>query len=92
MRRARKGNMADEGGTAPALASLSAGERRQAMDRFAMLRPHLEEDVPLSRAADHAGIAVRTAERWLGLFRRGGLAGRARPARRDAGRDRLPAI
>jgi hypothetical protein len=90
MRRARKGNMADEGSTAPALASLSEGERRQAMDRFSVLRPHLEEGVPLSRAADHAGIAVRTAERWLRLFRRGGLAGLARPARRDTGKPRLP--
>ena len=83
--------MADEGSTAPALASLSEGERRQAMDRFAVLRPHLEEGVPLSRAADHAGVAVRTVERWLRLFRRGGLAGLARSARRDTGKPRLPA-
>ena len=34
-----KGGMADDGSTASALANLSEGQRRQAMDRFAMVRP-----------------------------------------------------
>lgn len=76
---------------ATSFAALSEQQRTQAMARFAVLRPHIEEGVPLSRAADHAGIALRTAERWLSLFRRSGLAGLARSARRDAGKDRLPA-
>ena len=38
------------------------------MERLAVLRPHLEEDVPLAQAARHAGVAVRTAERWLSAF------------------------
>jgi hypothetical protein len=38
--RPRKGGgMADDGSTASALANLSEGQRRQAMDRFAMVRP-----------------------------------------------------
>ena len=77
---------------ATSFAALSEQQRTQAMARFAVLRPHLEEGVPLCRAADYAGIALRTAERWLSLFRRSGLAGLARSARRDAGKNRLPAI
>ena len=49
------------------------------MARFAVLQPHLEHDVPLSRAAHDAGIATRTAERWLSRYRADG-SGRACPA------------
>jgi putative transposase len=73
------------------LAQLDAPERDKAMARFAALRPHLEEGVPLARAADDAGVAVRTAQRWLARYRAGGLAGLARTARADTGRRRLPA-
>jgi putative transposase len=41
-----------------------------AMERFAVLQPHLEENVPLARAARQAGVPVRTAERWLARYRR----------------------
>ena len=72
-------------------AALTEGQRHLAMERFAVLRPHLEEDVPLTEAARHAGVAVRTAERWLSRYRRTGLAGLARPVRNDADGHRLPA-
>ena len=61
----------------------------QAMARFAVLRPHLEEGVPLARAAADAGVPLRTAQRWLARYRRDGLAGLARPVRSDAGARRL---
>jgi putative transposase len=61
------------------------------MERFAVLQPHLEADVPLARAARHAGVPVRTAERWLARYRQRGLAGLARPVRSDAAVRRLPA-
>lgn len=76
---------------AAAFAALDERRREQAMARFAVIRPHLDGGVPLTRAADHAGVPVRTAERWLARYRKGGLAGLARPARRDAGVRRLPA-
>ena len=76
---------------AASLAALDERRREQAMARFAVLRPHLEKGVPLVRAAGHAGIPVRTAERWLARYHRGGLAGLARSARRDAGTRRMPA-
>jgi len=48
---------------AASFAAQDEQRREQAMARFAVLRPHLEDGVPLTRAADGAGIPVRTAER-----------------------------
>lgn len=70
--------------------SLPAVRRVVEMARFAVLRPHLEDDVPLARAARTAGVPVRTARRWLERFRREGVAGLARADRTDRGRRRLP--
>ena len=74
-----------------AKASLAApGEegQAQAMARFAVLRPHLEESVPLTRAAREAGVPLRTTQRWLARYHRDGLAGLARTVRSDAGAHR----
>jgi putative transposase len=72
-------------------ACLSEQRRKEAMARFAVLRPHLEHEVSLARAARHAGIATRTAKRWLSRYRADGLAGLARPVRSDARSRKLPA-
>jgi len=61
------------------------------MQRFAVLQPHIEDNVPLARAARDCGVPVRTAERWLARFRKTGLAGLSRPLRSDAASHRLPA-
>ncbi len=82
--------MAEDGIPAPPLAGLSDEQRQQAMDRLAVLRPHLDDGVPLAHAARHAGVSVRTAERWLRRYRCCGLAGLARSTRCDAGEHRLP--
>jgi putative transposase len=73
------------------LARLSDQQRNEAMARFTVLQPHLEGNVPLSRAAREAGVALRTARRWLRRYRADGLPGLARPVRRDAGTRKLPA-
>jgi len=70
----------------PAAATLTEAQRAQAMVRFAVLQPHLEREVPLARAAREAGVALRTARRWLRRYRRSGLAGLVRGARNDRGR------
>ena len=80
--------MVQEAAAAP-LAALDEQRRGQAMVRFAVLRPHLEESVPLSRAATVAGVPIRTVERWLARYRQAGLIGLARPARCDAGARRV---
>ena len=78
-------------GTATSFAAVNEQQRKQAMARFAVLRPYLEDDVPLTRAAGEAGVPIRTAQRWLARYRHGGLVGLARPTRRDAGAHRSPA-
>jgi putative transposase len=82
--------MARDSKTTPVIA-LTEAQRQMALERFAVLQPHLDEDVPLACAARLAGVPVRTAERWLARYRQQGLAGLARPVRRDAGIHRLPA-
>ena len=80
--------MVQEAAVAP-FSALDEQRRGQAMARFAVLRPHLDEGVPLIRAATESGVPVRTAERWLARYRQGGLIGLARPTRRDAGARRV---
>lgn len=72
------------------LSELSEQQRARALARHAVLRPHLESGVPLARAAAAAAVPLRTAERWLALYRGGGLAALAPPMRRDRGRRRFP--
>jgi len=73
-----------------ALVELSKAARMLALARWRVLRPHLEEGVPLARAARDAGVSLRTAQRWLMSFRADGLAGLARRQRVDRGRRRVP--
>lgn len=76
--------------TAAPFASLSEARQAQATARYEVLRPHLDDTVPLPRAAADAGVPRRTAERWLARYRRDGLAGLARSGRSDAGACRAP--
>jgi putative transposase len=64
-----------------ALTGLTDAQRRQAMTRFEILQPCIDDGVPLTRAAHDAGIALRTAQRWLSCYRVWGLAGLARTPR-----------
>jgi len=76
--------------TEASFAALPEDRRREAMARLVVLRPTLEEEVPLARAAAEADVPLRTAQRWLARYRKDGVQGLARPVRRDAGRRRLP--
>jgi putative transposase len=73
-----------------ALGDLTGPQRAAAMRRFAVLRPHLEDGVPLARTAAEAGVACRTAQQWAAAYRDRGLAGLARTRRSDAGHCRVP--
>lgn len=61
------------------------------MAHFRVLRPHTERGVPLPRAAQAAGVGLRTIERWLAQYRADGLAGLVRQTLQDRGRRKLPA-
>ena len=65
------------------LASLSEEQRQQALERFRLLQPHLEQGKPLVQVAREAGIPFRTAQRWVGRYEKFGLAALARKVRAD---------
>ena len=44
---------------------LTEDQRRTALDRFQILRPHLEEDVPLARTAHEHNLSLPHAEPLL---------------------------
>lgn len=71
------------------LASLSEADRQLALQRFHLLRPHLEQGRPLSQVAREGGVAAyRTAQRWVARYRRSGLAALVRRPRADRGKRR----
>jgi len=51
------------------LAGFTEEARNLALDRFRLLRPHLEDSYPLKAVAAAAGIPFRTAQRWVSLYR-----------------------
>ena len=60
--------MDQEHNRAPALAADTEEERHEAMGRFAVLRPHLHDGVPLPAAARDAGVPLRSVPRWLAIL------------------------
>jgi len=83
--------MEQEQAGAPALAAFTEAQRQQAMARFAVLRSHLHEGIPLSEVARTAGVPLRSVQRWLARYRAAGLVGLARAQRSDTGQRKLPA-
>jgi hypothetical protein len=67
------------------LADPTEAQRDQAMARWQVLRPHIEDGVPLARLAGHGEVADRTLQRWAARYRTDGLAGLARRERADLG-------
>lgn len=52
-------------GRAYGLSALSEAARTQAWERFQVIRPFLQEGVPLPALARQHSISVRTARRWV---------------------------
>lgn len=67
------------------LTGLSAQQLTLAQHRWEVLRPHLQDGVPLTQAARDAGVSLRTAQRWLSRYQAGGLTALARRPRSDRG-------
>jgi transposase-like protein len=55
------------------LVSLSDALRELAQKRFRIIRPFLEEGVPLRVVAREHGIPYRSVQHWAMLYRRSGL-------------------
>ncbi|MEU7766141.1 Mu transposase C-terminal domain-containing protein [Nocardia sp. NPDC049190] len=74
------------------LTGLTEADRRQAMRRFEVLRPHLEDDVPLTSTAAETGVSLQTAQRWPHRYRTGRLAALAPARRKSTGRRTDPEL
>jgi transposase len=70
------------------LASFSEHSRQSALQRFQLLRAHLEDGRPLAAIAREAKLSYRTLQYWLKRYRTSGLAALARKPRIDRGRRR----
>jgi len=70
------------------LASFSDSSRQSALQRFQLLRAHLEDGRSLAAIAREAKISYRTLQYWLERYRTSGLAALARKPRIDPGRRR----
>jgi putative transposase len=68
---------------------LTEQERSLALDRFQILRPCLEDGVPLARVAEENHLSVRTVRRWAESYRQFGLAGLCRKGRADKRKRRM---
>lgn len=60
----------------------------QVLQRYEIIRPHLEDGVPLMQLANLHGCSERTLRRWVTQFRQDGLAGLERKVRSDRGQRR----
>ena len=58
--------------------------------RFQILRPFLEDGVPLVRIAQENHLSERTVRRWVESYRQFGLAGLCRKAHADKENARCP--
>jgi putative transposase len=72
----------------PELASISESLRQSALQRFQLLRAHLEDGRSLATIAREANVSYRTLQYWLERYRTSGLAALARKPRIDRGRRR----
>jgi putative transposase len=70
------------------LVTLTETQRAQALQHFRLIRPFLEEGVPLTQIAAVHQLSVRTLRRWVRQYRAHGLAGLIRAARKDQGQRR----
>ena len=59
-----------------------------AIERFRLLQPRLEDDIPLARIAAASDVTERTLRRWLAAYRADGIRGLERVRRADAGKRR----
>lgn len=71
------------------LSELPPSSRAIAWERYQILRPHLEDAVPLSRTIEDADISLRTAQRWVANYLKSGLTGLCRSKRKDVGTHKI---
>ncbi len=61
-------------------------QTKSALDKFAIIRPHLEDSVSLLKIAKHQEISERTLKRWVKNYREQGLVGLERKENANKGK------
>lgn len=74
------------------LTELTDAQRTEALKQFHVIRPSLEEGVPLTRIATEHQLQLRTLRRWVQRYRADGLRGLIRPVRKDKGKKRAVTV
>ena len=64
---------------------MSETDRSRALARFRLIRPFLEDGVPLTTSAAEHGVSLRTLRRWVRRYHAQGLPGLMRKTRTDQG-------
>lgn len=59
------------------------------LERFHIIRPYIEESVPLSIITEESSLSKSTLKRWIKNYKEQGLAGLERKTRADKGKRRL---
>jgi putative transposase len=77
-----------------ALTTLTEAQRAEAMERFSLLRPALEDGVSQTEVARLHHLPLRTVQRWTQHYCEQGLAGLVKKERKDRGlrRDMPPEL
>lgn len=70
------------------LAAYSEAQRAEALKRFHIIRPFLEDSVPLTRIATDHHYPIRTLRRWVQHYKSHGLVGLIKRERKDKGKKR----
>jgi putative transposase len=74
------------------LAIATEAQREQVLERFSLIQPFLEGDIPLTHVAAMQQLPLRTLRQWVQRYRQKGLVGLMRKGRSDRGKRRgLPA-
>ena len=68
--------------------SFSEEAREEALQRFYLLRPALEEGISLTQVAQQHNLPIRTVQRWASHYQTLGLAGLVHQPRSDQGQRR----
>jgi len=75
-----------------ALSAFTEAQRAEALRRFQIIRPFLEDGVPLTRIAAAHDLKLRTLRRWVQQYRAHGLSGLLRSERKDKGEKRAVTV
>ncbi len=62
---------------------MSKQQIESALEKYKIIHPYLEKEVPLPQVAKHHNIGLRTLRKWVKAYRDEGLAGLDRKSRSD---------